>query len=139
MRPRSIRKRPIEKELRFNTSRSGGPGGQHVNKTETQVEVRFHIPNSDLLTPEEKERLLHKLSHRVTKEGELILTDESSRSQVKNKEQVMEKLYAVLEEALKKPKKRKPTQPSKTAKRKRLDQKKQHAEKKQMRKPPDAS
>jgi len=103
------------------------------------VEVRFDIPNSELLTREEKERLLHKLSHRVTKEGELLLTDESSRSQVKNREQVTEKLYALLEEALKKPKKRKPTKPSKTAKKKRLDQKKKHSEKKQMRKPPDTS
>jgi len=137
MSTKSIRKRPIEKELRFNTSRSGGPGGQHANKTETQVELRFHIPASEILTQEEKQRLLEKLSHRITREGELILTDESSRSQVKNRERVVEKFYRTLEEALKKPKKRKPTKPSKAAKRKRLDQKKKHSEKKHMRKPPD--
>lgn len=137
MSPKSIRKRPVDRELRFNTSRSGGPGGQHANKTETQVELRFHIPHSEVLTEEEKQRLLHKLSHRLTREGELILADESSRSQVKNRERVTEKFYALLEEALKKPKKRKPTKPSKADKRKRLEQKKKHSEKKQMRKPPD--
>ncbi|MBS3776283.1 MAG: aminoacyl-tRNA hydrolase [Bacteroidales bacterium] len=137
MSSKSIRKRPVDRELRFNTSRSGGPGGQHANKTETQVELRFHIPHSEVLTEEEKQRLLLKLSHRLTREGELILIDASSRSQVKNREQVTEKFYALLEEGLKKPKKRKPTKPSKAAKRKRLEEKKKHSEKKQMRKPPD--
>jgi len=137
MSPKSIRKREVDRELRFNTSRSGGPGGQHANKTETQVELRFQVRESEVLTEEEKQRLLHKLSHRLTREGELILTDASSRSQVKNRERVTEKFYALLEEGLKKPKKRRPTKPSKAAKRKRLEKKRKHSEKKQMRKPPD--
>ena len=137
MNSRNIRKRPVDRELRFNTSRSGGPGGQHANKTETQVELRFQVRESEVLSEEEKQRLVSKLAHRLTQEGELILTDESSRSQVKNKERVTEKFYSLLEEALKKPKKRKPTKPSKAAKRKRLEEKKKHSEKKQMRKPPN--
>ncbi|HKL37879.1 MAG TPA: alternative ribosome rescue aminoacyl-tRNA hydrolase ArfB [Bacteroidales bacterium] len=136
MSPKSLRQRPIDKELRFHTSRSGGPGGQHANKTETQVELRFSIHDSHLLSEEEKERLMKKLSNRITKEGELILTVESSRSQVRNREEATEKFYALLEQALKKPKKRKPTKPPKAAKRKRLEEKKKHSEKKDKRKPP---
>jgi len=123
-------------ELNFQASRSSGPGGQHANKTETQVELRFSIHDSHLLSEEEKERLMKKLSNRITKEGELILTVESSRSQVRNREEATEKFYALLEQALKKPKKRKPTKPPKAAKRKRLEEKKKHSEKKDKRKPP---
>jgi len=136
MSPKSIRQRPIEKELQFHTSRSGGPGGQHANKTETQVELRFNLHESQVLSEEEKERLLKKLSNRITKEGELILSAESSRSQVRNKEEVLERFYEMVDKALTKPKKRKPTKPSKAAKRKRLDEKKKHSEKKDKRKPP---
>src|SRR6056297_3678958 len=96
----NIRKRPVDRELRFNTSRSGGPGGQHANKTETQVELRFSIPESLVLNEEEKQRLLKKLSSKVTKEGELIVTAESKRSQLQNKEEAMEKFYSMVEKAL---------------------------------------
>jgi ribosome-associated protein len=133
---KSIRNRPVEKELRFHTSRSGGPGGQHANKTETQVELRFSIHDSQVLSEEEKQRLLKKLSNRITKEGELIITAESSRSQVKNKQEAIERFYEMLEKALKKPKKRKPTKPSLAARRRRLDEKKKHSDKKDKRKPP---
>lgn len=137
MAPKSIRNRPIDKELRFHTSRSGGPGGQHANKTETQVELRFSIHDSQVLSDEEKQRLMKKLSNRITKEGELIITGESSRSQVKNKQEVTERFYEMLEKALRKPKKRKPTKPSLASKRKRLNEKKKHSDKKDKRKPPE--
>jgi ribosome-associated protein len=137
MQYKNIRNRPLEKEFRFKTSRSGGPGGQHANKTETQVELRFNIPESQLLSEEEKQRLLKKLSRKLTREGELIVTAESKRSQVQNKEEAMEKFYSMVEKALKKRKKRIPTKPSRAAKKKRLEEKKKHSEKKAKRKPPD--
>jgi len=132
-----VRNRPFGKEFRFNTSRSSGPGGQHANKVETSVELRFDVQNSELLNQEEKERLLEKLSSKITKEGELIITAESKRSQVKNKEIAVEKFYTTLEKALKKRKKRKPTKPTKAAKEKRLQKKKKRADIKSKRKPPD--
>jgi len=133
----NIRKRELEKEIKFNTSRSGGPGGQHANKVETSVELRFDIYNSYLLNRQEKRRLFKKLGNKITKEGELIITAENSRSQAQNKEQALAKFYKMIEEALKVPKKRKPTKPSKAAKEKRLKEKKKHGEKKSYRKPPD--
>ena len=137
MTQQNIRNRPFEKEFQFSTSRSGGPGGQHANKTETQVELRFSIPESHVLNEEEKQRLLKKLSSKVTKEGELIITAESKRSQLQNKEEAMGKFYSMVEKALKKPKKRKPTKPTRASKKKRLEEKKKHSEKKDKRKPPD--
>jgi len=137
MQYKNIRNRSFEKEFRFNTARSGGPGGQHANKTETQVELRFNIPESQILSNEEKQRLLKKLSSKLTKEGELIVTAESKRSQVQNKEEAIEKFYTMVEKALKRRKKRIPTKPSRAAKKKRLEEKKKHSEKKAKRKPPD--
>jgi len=133
----NIRNRELEKEIKFNTSRSGGPGGQHANKVETSVELRFDISNSSSLNRQEKRRLFKKLGNKITKEGELIITAENSRSQARNKEEALEKFFAIIEEALKVPKKRKPTKPSKAAKEKRLKEKKKHGEKKSYRKPPD--
>jgi len=132
-----IRNRGLEKEIQFHTSRSGGPGGQHANKVETSVELRFDIPGSSLLNEDEKQRLLKKLSNKTTKDGELILTSETKRSQVQNKEDALEKFFSTLEKALKRPKKRRPTKPTKASKEKRLKEKKKHGEKKSFRKPPD--
>ena len=133
----NIRNRGLEKEIKFNTSRSGGPGGQHANKVETSVELRFDISNSSSLNRQEKRRLFKKLANKITKEGEIIITAENSRSQAKNKEAALEKFFAMIEAALKVPKKRKPTKPSKAAKERRLKEKKKHGEKKSNRKPPD--
>ena len=133
----NIRKRGIEKEVRYQTSRSGGPGGQHANKVETSVELRFDIPNSSVLNEKEKQRLLRKLSNKSTKEGVLIITAEESRSQIKNKEQALEKFYATIRDGLKTRKKRKPTKPTRASKEKRIQEKKKHGEKKSNRKPPD--
>lgn len=133
----NIRNRELEREIKFNTSRSGGPGGQHANKAETSVELRFNISNSSSLNWQEKRRLLKKLANKITKEGELIINAESSRSQAQNKEEAIEKFFATIENGLKIAKKRKPTKPSKAAKEKRLKEKKKHGEKKSYRKPPD--
>ncbi|MFO8235258.1 MAG: alternative ribosome rescue aminoacyl-tRNA hydrolase ArfB [Bacteroidales bacterium] len=136
MTEKNIRSRELHKEFKFNTSRSGGPGGQHANKVETNVELRFNINESKLLSQDEKERLIQKLSSKLTKEEELIITSDSKRSQVQNKYDAIEKFYATIEKALKKPKKRKKTKPPKAAKEKRIQDKKKHSEKKSQRKPP---
>ena len=120
-------------ELSFRTSRSSGAGGQHVNKTETKVEVLLHIDNSNALTEEEKNRIKSKLSTRINDEGYLTLASQKSRSQSANKEDVIKRLEILLEKALKPEVKRKKTKPSAEAKENRLLKKKQQAEKKEQR------
>lgn len=103
----------IIRELTFKGIRSSGPGGQHVNKTSSKVEVRFNIMTSEGLQDSEKERLLSKLSSRLTSEGELIMQCGESRSQHRNKAIVIERLLELLKEQLTVKKKRKKTKPSK--------------------------
>ena len=126
----------FESELVFSASRSSGPGGQHVNKTSTKVELRFNIPNSALLTDEEKEILLNKLRNKINSDGELIIVSQESRSQLKNKEATLTKFYELIEKALTPEKKRKPTKPTKAAKEKRLEEKRIQSKKKEQRKTP---
>ena len=121
-------------ELHFTASRSSGPGGQNVNKVSTKVELRFHIDSSALLTDEEKILLLEKLAKKINSEGELILVSQTERSQMKNKEKVIEKFYTLLTRALTPQKKRKPTKPSQASKEERLEEKRKQAEKKERRK-----
>lgn len=121
-------------ELEFSTSRSSGPGGQNVNKVSTKVIIRWNLLHSSLITDEQKMVLLNKLSGQLTREGELIINSQESRSQLQNKELALEKLDALLRKALTKPKARKATRPTKSSKVKRVDNKKRHAEKKQWRK-----
>jgi len=128
---------PFQQEIIFSASRSSGPGGQHVNKVSTRVELRFNIPNSLLLSEEEKAILLSKLKNKINKEGDLILVSQEGRSQLKNKAKVLEKFYEMIEKALTPPKKRKATRPSKATKEKRLEEKKIISEKKSQRKKPE--
>ncbi len=121
-------------ELEFSTSRSSGPGGQNVNKVSTKVIIRWNLLHSSLITDEQKMVLLNKLSSQLTREGELIINSQESRSQLQNKELALEKLDTLLRKALTKPKARKATRPTKSSKVKRVDNKKRHAEKKQWRK-----
>ena len=121
-------------ELEFSTSRSSGPGGQNVNKVSTKVIIRWNLLHSTLITDEQKMLLLNKLSAQLTREGELIINSQESRSQLQNKELALEKLDTLLRKALTKPKARKATRPTKSSKVKRVDNKKRHAEKKQWRK-----
>ena len=129
-----MNKEQILKELTFKAVRSSGAGGQHVNKVSSKVELTFAIESSEGLTGEEKELLLKNLSNRLSKDNLLTLSSQESRSQHRNKELVIERFFNLLEEALVVPKVRKATKPKKTAVAKRLDTKKQHAEKKENRK-----
>jgi ribosome-associated protein len=120
-------------EFIFTASRSSGPGGQNVNKVNTRVELRFDVLRSILLSTEEKEAILAKLASKINAEGELIFVSQSERSQLMNKEKVIEKFYLLLTRALTPVKKRKPGRPSKAAKEMRLEEKRMQAEKKERR------
>ena len=123
-------------ELNFKAVLSGGPGGQHANKTSTKVVLEWNLVESALFSEEEKERLNQKLKNRITKDGILQLSSDHTRSQHKNKEIVQTRFLRLLEEGLKIPRKRKKTKPSKKAKLKRLQNKKHQADKKANRKNP---
>ena len=120
-------------ELVFSASRSSGPGGQNVNKVSSKVELRFHILNSSLLTQQEKGLLMEKLALRINKEGELVLVSQSERTQLRNKEAVIEKFYSLLRKALTPRKKRKPTRPGAAVKEERLENKRIKAKMKEQR------
>ncbi|MBL7138433.1 MAG: aminoacyl-tRNA hydrolase [Bacteroidales bacterium] len=125
--------RDFTPEFTFSASRSSGPGGQHVNKVSTKVELRFQVMTSLLLTIEEKELILEKLAKKINQDGELILVSQSERTQLKNREKVTEKFYELLKKALTPRKRRKPTKPPPEAKEKRLEEKRLQAEKKRRR------
>lgn len=127
----------FEPELQFSASRSGGPGGQHVNKVNTKIELRFHILNSELLSEEEKEIILLKLKNKVNKDGELIIVSQENRSQIKNKKAAIEKFIELLKTALTPIKERKVSKPTRVSNQKRLVEKKLVSEKKTQRKKPD--
>ncbi|WP_299675630.1 alternative ribosome rescue aminoacyl-tRNA hydrolase ArfB [uncultured Dokdonia sp.] len=127
----------LRNELTFKATRSSGPGGQHVNKTSTRIELYWSLENSLAFSEDQKVRLREKLYNRLTKEQILILASEQTRSQFKNKEHVIKRFFKLLEEALIPPKKRKKSKPTYASKEKRLQSKKQHAEKKASRKKPD--
>jgi ribosome-associated protein len=113
----------IKNELTFLTSRSGGKGGQHVNKTESKVELVFDLENSIGLTEEEKDWLRSKLSAKL-KDGKIHIVAQKDRSQIKNRAEALQKFFELLKRSLVKPKKRKATKPSKAVKEKRLNEKK---------------
>ncbi len=126
----------ILREVTYKAVRSSGAGEQHVNKTASKVELHFAVNISEGLKEDEKQRIFKKLENRITGSGELILQDETHRSQHKNKEEVTARFLQILREALKKPKPRKKTKPSRAAKEKRLRAKKKQGEKKNLRQDP---
>lgn len=127
----------IISEISFKAVRSSGPGGQHVNKTSSKVEITFKLTNSTALSDLEKERLKKKLKSRITQDGAIILTCGETRSQHRNKAIIIDRLIELLEQGLKEKKPRKKTKPSKMTIEKRLSAKKKIALKKSSRKPPN--
>jgi ribosome-associated protein len=122
-----------EHELEITASRSGGAGGQHVNKTDTRITVRWNIKNSSVLTDEQKERILEKLQSRITQDGDLIVHNSESRSQQQNKKNALNNVTALIRNALDVPKKRIATKVSKALKEARLKSKAHRGAIKQMR------
>ena len=120
-------------ELRFRTSRSGGPGGQNVNKVESKVELLFDVAGSPSLTESQRARVGSRLRNRIDSNGILHLSSQLSRSQWENREIVVAEFTRLIASALKPSKKRVKTRPSKASKEKRLMKKKRHSEKKKLR------
>jgi ribosome-associated protein len=130
-------KKQLETEIVFSATRSSGPGGQNVNKVNTRVELRFSVLNSTVFSEEEKARIHLKLKNRINSEGELVLTSQTGRTQLDNKEKALEKFIELLEKALTIQKKRLKSRPTVASRLKRLESKKNLALKKQLRKPPE--
>jgi ribosome-associated protein len=123
-------------ELEYRASRSGGPGGQHVNTSSTRVELWWDVAESTALTEEQRARLLTRLSTRLDSTGRLRLVSSGSRSQLRNREAVTERLRDLVAAALRVPKARKRTRPSRAAKAARLEAKRRRSAIKRERRPP---
>jgi ribosome-associated protein len=127
----------LRSELSFRATRSGGPGGQHVNTSSTRVELAWNVAETPSLTEEQRERVQQKLANRINAEGVLLLTEGGSRSQHQNKEAVTTRFQELLRQALHVPKARRKTKPSRASREKRLHAKRHRSEVKRLRGPVD--
>jgi ribosome-associated protein len=122
-----------DEEVSFTASRSGGPGGQNVNKLETRVTLRFDVAGSPSLTGEQKERLRERLATRITRAGVLQVSSQKHRTQGENREAAVARFAELIAGALREEAPRKPTRVSKAAKRRRVDEKRRHSQRKRER------
>jgi ribosome-associated protein len=127
-----------EEELELRFSRSSGPGGQHANTSDTRVDLRFDVDASSTLSDEQKARIHERLGNRISDAGILVLSGDEHRSQVRNREAVVERFASLLAGALRVERPRRPTRPPASANRRRLDAKRHQADKKALRRPPEA-
>jgi ribosome-associated protein len=127
-----------EEDVSFATSRSGGPGGQNVNKLETRVALRFDLAGSSSLSEEQKARLRERLATRITKEGILQVTSQRHRTQGANREAAVERFAELLRDNLREEAPRKKTRPSRAAKARRLDSKRRQSQRKKDRAAPSS-
>ncbi len=125
------------RELSFRASRSGGPGGQHVNTSSTRIELRWDAAGSPSLSEPQRRRVLERLASRLDGSGRLRLVSGARRSQLANREAVVERFRRVLREALRVEKPRKPTKPTRAARERRLSEKRRRSERKSQRRPPE--
>jgi ribosome-associated protein len=119
-----------DEEVSFATSRSGGPGGQNVNKLETRVTLRFDLAGSPSLSEEQKARLRERLATRITRDGVLQVSSQKHRSQGANRDAAVERFAELLRENLREEPPRKKTRPSRAAKARRLDEKRRQSQRK---------
>jgi len=115
-------------EIEFTVTRSQGPGGQHVNRTNSCVQLRFSILESSSLNQQQKQKLLTRLAHQLAQEEFILIRVESERDQKSNKDKSVKMLNELINKYLVDPKKRKPTKPTKSSQRKRLDSKKSRSD-----------
>jgi ribosome-associated protein len=124
-------------ELSLAFSRSGGPGGQNVNKVASKVELRWNVPHSAALSHGDRAWLLERLRNRLTQDGDLVVTSTTTRDQLQNREDAADKLVQIVRAALHRPTPRRATKPTRGSKRRRLDGKRRHSEVKQGRRTVD--
>jgi ribosome-associated protein len=123
-------------ELSVETSRASGPGGQNVNKVATRVSLRWSIARSRALDEARRDRLLDKLASRLTRDGELIVHVDETRSQARNRELARSRLAEIVRRALAVPRKRRPTKPTRASQQRRLVSKQRRSDVKRRRRPP---